>query len=243
MDYDDDRIYYTRQNLFPKAQGREGENAEETAASSDVIDNEKPDVDVARRHFREFLKNYRNNVRYLYRERLLRMHQRQGNCIDVDLSHVAEYDTHLLDLVLRQPIAAVPAFEAAAVDALRMLLQENLESQLIVDDSQRLDDVDIVSRSGIQILFKGNLAATTLRAIQSHHINTLIRCPGIVISSTRLRPKATSLTVRCTRYGSTGNFSSFSPSKTLTEIPCYPIKSGVMTNRVFHQRLGLLEGL
>ena len=118
---------------------------------------------------------------------------------------MAEYDPHLLDILLRQPITAIPAFEEAAVDALRMLLQENMGSH--VDGIQPLDETNasvssqLSLKSGIQILLKGNLATTPLRAIQSHHIHTLIRCPGIVISSSRLRPKATSLTVRCTRYG------------------------------------------
>jgi len=200
MDYDDDRIYYTHQNLASKRQDRYGGDAETTAQATDAADeDEKLDIDVARRHFREFLRNYRSNVRYLYRERLLRMHQRQGNHIDVDLSHVAEYDTHLLDLVMRQPNTAIPAFEAAAVDALRMLLQENLKSPSAVDGdtTHPMEETDLVSLSEIQILLKGNLATTPLRSIQSHHIHTLIRCPGIVISSSRLRPKAINLTVRC----------------------------------------------
>ena len=194
MDYDDERIYYTRQNLFPQGAPPGGEPLDSSSVAT--LENDRVDLNVCQRHFREFLRNYRSNVRYVYRDRLLRMNQRGGNFIDVDLSHVAEYDPHLLDLLLTSPNQTLTAFEKAAVDALQMLLQENI-------GEVGVENIDVPESSrqslGIQLLFKGNLAATPLRAIQSHHINTLIRCPGIVISSSRLRPKATSLTVRCTR--------------------------------------------
>jgi DNA replication licensing factor MCM5 len=209
MDYDEDRIYYSYQNLQSQPGRSSSEDQRRSTEYDAELTEDKANASVIRRHFREFLRNYRTNQRYLYREKLLRMHQREGSFIDVDLSHLAEYDSHLLDALLRQPVTAIPAMDAAAKDALKMLLQENIDTLPNVSHGSRADHADALdagsmsqqlsSVSDIQLLFKGNIAPTPLRSIQSQHIHTIIKCPGIVISSSRLRSKATSLTVRCTR--------------------------------------------
>ena len=47
--------------------------------------------------------------------------------------------------------------------------------------------------NSIQIMLRGNLTPTPLRSIQSHHMNTLLKCPGIIISCARVRPRAMAL--------------------------------------------------
>lgn len=138
MDYDADRIYYSHQNLQSDIPTHNKTRATEV---EDDWDPDDVDLRAVRRHFREFLRNYRQKQRYVYRDRLLRMHQRTSGdeytprfyseninpnyyCIEVDLAHVGEYDTSLLDLLLRQPAVALPPFEMAAVDALKTLLHE-----------------------------------------------------------------------------------------------------------------------
>jgi DNA replication licensing factor MCM5 len=49
----------------------------------------------------------------------------------------------------------------------------------------------------IQALFVGDLQETPIRNITSDLVNTLIAVPGIVINSSRTRPKATSIAIRC----------------------------------------------
>lgn len=53
----------------------------------------------------------------------------------------------------------------------------------------------------IQVLLQGNLKATPLRSIVSEHMNRLLRCPGIVISTSPVKNRAVQLTVRCARCG------------------------------------------
>ena len=54
--------------------------------------------------------------------------QNQANAnranIQVNLAHIGEYDSALLDLLLRQPNNALPTFETAAAEALKSLLYE-----------------------------------------------------------------------------------------------------------------------
>lgn len=127
-------------------------------------------------------------------------------CIHVDISHLGEFDTSLLDLLMRQPATAMPIFEAAAADALKSLI---LEQRRQGDENEAFDndddnqvnanDLEDFEGSTIQILLRGNLTPTPLRSMQSHHLNTLVRCTGIVISASRVRSRATKIHLRCSR--------------------------------------------
>ena len=204
---------------------------------------------------------YRQKQRYLYRDRLLRMHQRTiqseellkdssandaagnnesnssnnnsgsnrkasreyKNSLTIDLAHVGEYDQTLLGWCLTQPGPMLPVMELAAMDALKTLLLEQGTSKEDDDDENIMEstqeetttqpadgengvdstnptrDEPSVPLSPIQVLLRGNLTPTPLRSIQSSHMNTLLSCSGIVISSSRVRSRATSVTLRCTR--------------------------------------------
>ena len=67
----------------------------------------------------------------------------------------------------------------------------------------------------IQILLTGNLHPTPLRSIQTAHLNRLLNCPGIVISTSPIKNRAVRLKLRCVTCGeeqvlpvSTGPFQS-----------------------------------
>ncbi|KAG7360891.1 MCM2/3/5 family protein [Nitzschia inconspicua] len=78
MDFDLSDLYFSRQQLQ-----RETSSHDAADGTNDIDPQEdgsalsKKDLDAARRHFREFLRNYRlGTQRYIYREKLLRMHRR-----------------------------------------------------------------------------------------------------------------------------------------------------------------------
>lgn len=56
-----------------------------------------------------------------------------------------------------------------------------------------------IHQSVIQVSLKGNLSPTHIRSIQSMHLNTLVRCTGIVISASKVRSRATTVHLRCSR--------------------------------------------
>ena len=129
----------------------------------------------------------------------------------------------LLDLLLRQPATVLPVFELAASDALKTLLLEKRQDDVdgydgndggvqgeengMLDGANTQNDnarpteekEELFHGSTIQVLLCGNLAPTPLRSIQAQHMNTLLRCPGIVISAAKVRSRATSIQVRCSR--------------------------------------------
>ena len=51
--------------------------------------------------------------------------------------------------------------------------------------------------STIQILLRGNIKPTQLRQINANHMNRLIRCPGIIISASRIQNRASVIKLRC----------------------------------------------
>ena len=108
MDFDEDRIYYSYQNLQSHQSPHTSLNAEDVEGIEDW-ETGGVELKAVRRHFREFLRNYRQKNKYLYRNKLLRMHQRTSgddhtptysnanaftnSCsVEVDLAHVGEYD-------------------------------------------------------------------------------------------------------------------------------------------------------
>lgn len=132
--------------------------------------------------------------------------------IKVDLAHVGEYDASMLGFVLTQPAKILPALEKAARDALETLLYEKRQEETAAETNNDQDETaaetntaeavptveDLLSGVSIQILFTGNLKPTNLRSIKSEHMNRLLKCPGIVISTSPVKNRAVQLRVRCT---------------------------------------------
>jgi DNA replication licensing factor MCM5 len=142
--------------------------------------------------------------------------------IQVDMAHVGEYDLSLVNYIRNHPAATIPVLESAAADALRTIVYNtdtarsgpSNHNEDEVDDTQNdendpdsenanaaVTNDDTLANDGfqVQVLLVGNIKFTSLRNIQSQHINRLIHCPGIVISTSPVKFRATHLTIRCAR--------------------------------------------
>jgi DNA replication licensing factor MCM5 len=140
--------------------------------------------------------------------------------IYVDLAHVGEYDAALLGQLLNRPGEALPVMEMAAADALKTFLYAVHRGNVAGGSSAagadgedgagedganatgaqyNLTPKQMFGGNSIQILLRGNLTPTPLRSIQSHHMNTLLKCPGIIVSCARVRPRAMALRIRCSK--------------------------------------------
>lgn len=151
--------------------------------------------------------------RYIYRDRLLRLHRRRDGvpALIVDLAHLAEYDAAILGFLLSQPATLLPTLEQAAADALASLLYDTKAAsgrgQNDMDEEEE-DEAALPENSpdqptehglDIQILLTGQLQATPLRQIHASHMNRLLQCPGIVISTSPVKSRATQLCICCHR--------------------------------------------
>lgn len=165
--------------------------------------------------------NYRLGAhRYIYRDRLLRLHRRRElvPALVVDLAHLAEYDSAILGYLLAQPATLLPTLEQAASDALASLLH-NPSGNNGTGEGNNTGDVDLMDEDNlmneesasnndangeaavmaIQILLTGQLQATPLRQIYAAHMNRLLQCPGIVVSTSPVKSRATKLCICCHR--------------------------------------------
>jgi DNA replication licensing factor MCM5 len=80
-------------------------------------------------------------------------------------------------------------FEGAAKDALKQFLLKQSEEAV----TKTIPD--------FQIIFQSAQLPQSLRNLTAEHVNKLVKVPGIVISCTNTRARATNIVVRCTKCG------------------------------------------
>eukprot|EP00607_Mallomonas_marina_P001687 CAMPEP_0182434404 /NCGR_PEP_ID=MMETSP1167-20130531/69617_1 /TAXON_ID=2988 /ORGANISM="Mallomonas Sp, Strain CCMP3275" /LENGTH=626 /DNA_ID=CAMNT_0024624247 /DNA_START=143 /DNA_END=2024 /DNA_ORIENTATION=+ len=90
--------------------------------------------------------------------------------------------------MLEEPETTKPFFESAA--------KEGLKTLLTASTAQEASDVSIPD---FQIVLRSSQNSLSLRQLTSEHVNKLIKVPGIIISCSKTRSKATIIVVRCTK--------------------------------------------
>lgn len=161
------------------------------------------DVRAIQRHFKEFVRNYNRNGQYIYRTSLLSSIRRSKPHLSVSLSHLNEYDPTLFSLALNAPSTMVPIFEKATVEALRTMQVQEDENENEGEDGGGNNEEKKGRINDIHITFTApHLHPVELRKITSSHVNKLIKTPGIVISTTRIRSKARTVSIMCKDCGS-----------------------------------------
>lgn len=89
-----------------------------------------------------------------------------------------------------RPTEATPLFEAAAKDALKLLLSTASASS-----------VDLSNIPDFQIVLQSAQRPHSLRNLTAEHVNTLVKVPGIIISCSKTRARATVISIRCSKCG------------------------------------------
>lgn len=126
------------------------------------------DTDVkgaaARQRFREFFRNFRQGNVFIYRETLVRQWNRREFFVEVDLSHVNEYDEILFNNLQSRPAEFLEMFENAAKDALKYFLTEKSATEASVG---AIPDFQVILRSA--------QLSHSLRNLTAEHVNKLIK--------------------------------------------------------------------
>lgn len=138
---------------------------------------------LIKKTFKEFLKTYNeDNFNYKYRDTLKRNINLNQYWLEINVEDLAGFDENLADKLYKQPVEHLPAFEEAATELAKdlMIASENSE------------DVEHV-----QILLSTNSLASSLRSIKSESVSRLVKIPGIVVSASSIRAKATQITLQC----------------------------------------------
>ena len=183
----------------------------------DIPDDENTSADFtlsgaqARQRFRQFFLSYHVGNNFIYRDALVRRFNRGEFFIEVDLGHVSEYDPALFENLQSNPADYLSFFGTGAKDALRTIIT-----------SKSAGDVAKTSVPDFQVIMRSSMFPRSLRSLTSEHVNRLVKVPGIIISCTRVRAKATLIVVQCSLCGDR------------QDLPCKSVMGGVNVPQKCH---------
>ena len=158
-----------------------------------------------RHRFYEFIRGFRIGSEFVYRD-MLRLNWTAGVYkLEVDLGDLTGFDERLSSQLLQLPEVALPLFEAAANQVIGdfRAAQEERDHEREGDEGgleQWLAEAGLPAQ-GVQVLLRSASTPLMLRQLESTHVYRLVQVPGIIVSASRVQPKATVVTISCTRCG------------------------------------------
>uniref|UniRef100_UPI00358F4BFD DNA replication licensing factor MCM5 n=1 Tax=Myxine glutinosa TaxID=7769 RepID=UPI00358F4BFD len=156
----------------------------------------------AKRRFRDFLRQYRvgtdhSGLIFKYRDELKRHYNLGEYWIEVEVEDLSSFDEELADMLTKQPAGFLPMFEEAAMEVADELTRPRPEDQLELQQ--------------IQVFLISEAHPANVRSLKSNQMAKLVKIPGIIISATGVRSKATTLTLQCRSCRNVVNNISVSP--------------------------------
>ncbi|RKO89743.1 MCM2/3/5 family-domain-containing protein [Blyttiomyces helicus] len=166
--WDAGRVYNT--NIYP------GESSDDSNAATEA-------------KFVEFLRTFRLDNTFVYRDQLRQNLIIKQYFLEVDLAHLMNYDEELANNLKERPGEYMPMFE----NAIKTI---TIQSKFLEDDADAPD---------CQVMLLSNANPVPLRDLDAPYISKLVRIPGIIISTSTLAAKATHVHIMCRscRYSKT----------------------------------------
>lgn len=123
---------------------------------------------AAQKKFYDFIRNFRADSAFKYRDSLAQQYRRGDATVVVELADIALFDGELLASLQKRPDDQLNLFEEAAFDALRRSIIPATEGNLEFD---------------VQIALKSTQLATPLRLLTAEHVGKLTKVSGIIVSA------------------------------------------------------------
>ncbi|KAL2919540.1 minichromosome maintenance protein 5 [Polyrhizophydium stewartii] len=136
---------------------------------------------VVERRFLEFLRSFRIDNVFLYRDQLQKNLLLRERFIEVDMAHLLSCDEDLASNIKERPKEYLALFEKAAAE---LALQLNL-----------IDAATVALPFQVMVISRSN--PISIRELDTPLISKLVRVPGIIISAQNLQSKATMLHIMC----------------------------------------------
>ncbi|XP_050214505.1 DNA replication licensing factor MCM5 [Mercurialis annua] len=188
--WDEGAVYYSDQAQFP-------ESGSDAAPSRHTI----------LQKFKEFIRNFetKKNV-FPYRESLIH----SPKSLLVHFEDLLSFDAELPSLLRSAPADYLPLFETAACEVLQSLrLKEQAESG-------EMKEPEITE---VQILLSSKEDPVSMRYLGAQYISKLVKIAGITIAASRVKAKATYVSLVCKNCQST------------RQVPCRPGLGGAIVPR------------
>uniref|UniRef100_A0A671QZV8 DNA replication licensing factor MCM5 n=1 Tax=Sinocyclocheilus anshuiensis TaxID=1608454 RepID=A0A671QZV8_9TELE len=141
-----------------------------------------------KKKFREFLRQFRvgtdrTGFTYKYRDELKRHYTLGEYWIEVEMEDLASFDEDLSDCLYKLPTENLPLLEEVA--------------QEVADEVTRPRPAGEETVQDIQVMLKSDAHPASIRNLKSEQVSCLVKIPGIIISSTAVRAKATKVCLQC----------------------------------------------
>jgi len=140
------------------------------------------------KEFLNFIRNFRIDNDFPYREQLNTCPDKNF-CLKVNFTDLINFNAVLANHLREKPSIYLPLFESA--------LQSYAEQQKLAEENDPLADY--------QVLLISNARSIPIRELDSTYMSKLVNVPGIVISTSTLTAKATSIHIMCKNCRSTKN--------------------------------------
>jgi len=140
------------------------------------------DPAVAQRQFFDFIRNFRDNNAFIYRDQL-RRHYNLGNYyLEVDLDDLIAFSDGLASLLHTKPAEYFPLFESAATNAADQITAPRIDGEAVHE---------------IHVTVKSQSNATAFRDLGASSVSKLVKVQGIVVSASTVAVKGTKLSIQC----------------------------------------------
>jgi len=137
-----------------------------------------------RLRYKSFLREFLNGDVYVYRDMLRETIGMKTYLLEIDIDHLLEFDDVLTTDLLSRPAFHLPLFETAA-------LEVAVQNDYITDIAAEEADV------AIQVTLTSTKQPSSIRKMLSEQVSKVVTVPGILISASKVKAKATSVFAQC----------------------------------------------
>ncbi len=138
-----------------------------------------------KKRFKEFLRQFHDDggFDYRYRDGLKRNYNLGHYWVSVAMEDLASFDEGLADKLGKNPADVLPLFEEAATEVADEVTAPRPEGEEEVEK--------------IQVKLSSEATPASIRELSAEHVSRLVKIPGIVVSASGVRAKATRISVQC----------------------------------------------
>lgn len=165
--FDDPGIYYS--DNF----GSE-EQANDTQINNQAI----------KKKFKDFIRQFHEgNFNYKYRDALKQQYNLNQYFLEISIEDISSFDEMLAHRLQKQPADNLPLLEEAAKEVADEITAPRPEGETEVQD--------------IQVLLTSDANPIAVRDLQSEQVSHLVKIPGIIVSASGIKAKATKISIQC----------------------------------------------
>ncbi|KAK4783140.1 hypothetical protein SAY86_007514 [Trapa natans] len=194
--WDEGPVYYSDQAAVLGDGGGDNTNSAAATASRDSV----------RSLFKEFIRGFKPNNVFRYRESLLQ----NPRSLQIDMEDLDGFNSDLTAFIRSSPADYLPLFESAAEEVLVSLRSK------VPGETGEMEEPDVLP---VQILLTSKEDHVSMRYLGAQYISKLVKISGITISASRIKAKSIRLKLVCKNC------------KNVKEVPCRPGLGGAIIPR------------